>query len=431
MAPPLTLPVRIDGSAVDPRWDVEAASLGETVTQLSRIWGTLARESLGRRLSEEAAEGAEDPDAAAEASRDLHVRTRASVLTLVVVAPTPETQERALAAVAALASRHPSRAIILAPFDPDGPSSFRAHIHASCQIPDRMSAEVCTEEILLRLGGELAAHLASTVAPLLIHDLPVVVWWPDDVPFESPVLRELVGTADRLFVDSGAFHGDGLERLAGMSRAIGAGVVVHDVAWMRLLAWRELTAGLFDHPILRPEVRSVDALRIDVARPGDQVRLTRAVLFAGWVAAQLGWQTVSPLAEGPDGSWRATARAGRREVPIEIRPVTSGVDGPVRGAGSLVAVDLEVRRAGRPVRARVTRQEDHLLATAEWQGAQVARRAARLEPFDEMPFLAEALDRSGGDRIFARALDQAVRLSGRAGVDDRPAGRGRANGGSR
>ncbi len=29
-----------------------------------------------------------------------------------------------------------------------------------------MTSEVCTEEILLRVGGELAQHLASTVAPL-------------------------------------------------------------------------------------------------------------------------------------------------------------------------------------------------------------------------------------------------------------------------
>ena len=32
--------------------------------------------------------------------------------------------------------------------------------------------------------------------------------------------------------------------MAGMARCIEAGVVVHDVAWMRLLQWRELLAGL-------------------------------------------------------------------------------------------------------------------------------------------------------------------------------------------
>lgn len=415
MAPPLTVPAEDAGIGGSARWHVRTRSLAETAAELSRIWGTLARESLTQAMSDELARAVrEDPRLAGDANAldELRVRTRASVLTLVVVAPTAETQERALAAVAALASRHPSRAVILAPGDPGGPSSFEGHLHASCQVPERTTAEVCTEEILLRLGGELAQHLASTVAPLLIHDLPVVLWWPDDVPFDSPVLRELVATVDRLFVNSGAFRGDGLARLAGMAATIGNGVVIHDVSWMRLLLWRELLAGLFDHPLLRPELRSISALRIDVSRPGAEVRLTKAVLVAGWIAAQLGWSVVTPLAADPDGTRRALLRHGRREIPLEIRPVASGVDGPVRGAGSLVRVELEGSRSHPPLRVRVTRQADHLLGSADWQGAQIARRAARLDAFDEMPFLAEALDRSGGDRVFGRALATAVRIAG-------------------
>ena len=43
--------------------------------------------------------------------------------------------------------------------------------------------EMCTEQILIKTGGELSQHLARVVTPLLIHDLPVVLWWPDDPPF--------------------------------------------------------------------------------------------------------------------------------------------------------------------------------------------------------------------------------------------------------
>jgi glucose-6-phosphate dehydrogenase assembly protein OpcA len=411
MAPPVTAPIAgIDGPGdEETRWHIRAGSLSECVTQLSRIWGSLARESLSDEMARAMRDdprlpGSDDP------MRELRVRTRTSVLTLIVVAPTRETQDRALAAVAALASQHPSRAVIVAPGDPDGPSSFDAHIYAACQIPERMTSEVCTEEILIRLGGELAQHVASTVAPLLIHDLPVVLWWPDDVPFESNVLRELVGTAERLFVDSGAFRGDGLERMTGMARCLRGGVVVHDIAWMRLLLWRELLAGLFDHPLLQPELRSISTVRIDIARPRDGVRLTRAALFAGWMAAMLDWAVAAPMVRGDDGSWRGMLRSGKREIPIEFRPVSAAIDGPVRATGSLVRVELEAGRARSALRVRVTRQTDHLLGTADWNGAQVARRAARLEAFDEMPFLAEALDRSGHDRVFERALDRAVRL---------------------
>ena len=119
------------------------------------------------------------------------MRTRTSVLTLVVVAPRPEVVERTMAAVSMLAARHPSRAVVLSPTDPDGPATFEAHVYAACQLPERGSSEICTEEILIKVGGELAQHLSSTVAPLLIHDLPVVLWWPDDVPFGRPTFAEL------------------------------------------------------------------------------------------------------------------------------------------------------------------------------------------------------------------------------------------------
>ncbi|MFN8619187.1 MAG: glucose-6-phosphate dehydrogenase assembly protein OpcA [Chloroflexota bacterium] len=413
MAPPVTLPriQGIDGDGGDTRWHVHATTLSETVSALSRIWGQLARESLSAEM---AAAMRDDPrlasGVAAETAAELRIRTRTSVLTLVVVATTPETQERAMGAVAALASQHPSRAVIIAPSDPDGPSRFDAHLYAACQVPERMTSEVCTEEVLIKVGGELTGHLASTVAPLLIHDLPVVLWWPDDVPFESPVLRELVASADRLFVDSGAFKDDGIERLVGMARTHRRGVVIHDIAWMRLLLWRELLAGLFDHPLLQPELRSISSIRIDLARPAGQLRLTRAALFTGWLAAMLDWSVAAPMTMTEEGTFTGSLRAGKREIPVEFRPVSATIDGPVRAAGSLVRVALEAGRARSALKVRVTRQSDHLLATADWNGAQVARRAARLEAFDEMPFLAEALDRSGHDKVFEAALDRAVRL---------------------
>jgi hypothetical protein len=274
-----------------------------------------------------------------------------------------------------------------------------------------MTSEVCTEEILLRIGGELAQHLSSTVAPLLIHDLPVVLWWPDDVPFESHVLRELVASADRLFVDSSNFRGTGIERMVGMARALRSGVAVHDIAWMRLTLWRELLAGLFDHPLLQPELRGITGLRIDIARPGSVVRLNRAALFAGWLAAMLDWTVAAPLVQGDDGNHHGTLRSGKRDIPVVVRPVSGPSSGSLRAAGSLVRVELEAVKPRSQQRVRVTRQADHLLGTADWNGAQVARRAARLEPFDEVPFLAEALDRSGHDKVFERALDRAIRLT--------------------
>jgi hypothetical protein len=150
---------------------------------------------------------------------------------------------------------------------------------------------------------------------------------------------------------------------------------------------------------------------VDVARPGSVTRLTRAVLFIGWLGAMLDWQVEQPLQQAPDGSYQGVLKSGRRQIPVELRPVGSTIDGPVRGTGSLVRVDLEASRVRTMLRVRVTRQSDHLLATADWNGAPVARRPARLEPFDETPFLAEALDRTGHDPVFELALERAVRFT--------------------
>jgi glucose-6-phosphate dehydrogenase assembly protein OpcA len=396
------------------RWHVRTGSIRETAAALSSLWVRVAHESAEGR-SDEGLEGeVTDPRIAVPVreGEDVRVRMRTSVLTLVVVAPRPETVERAMAAVATLASRHPSRAVVLSPTDPDGPSRFDAHVYASCQLPVRGTSEICTEEILIRVGGELAQHLAGTVAPLLIHDLPVVLWWPDDVPFGRADFIDLAEESDRLFVDSGQFRSDGRARLVGLADAVRGGLMVHDVSWMRLMLWRELLASLFDHPLLRPELRTVGRIRVDVARPGSQVRLARGLLFVGWLMAMLRFTVGTPIAARADGSWAGILRSGKREIEVSIVPVEVEYSGAVRSAGSVVRVELAAESAGARTQVRVARQADHLLATADWNGAQVARRATRLEPFDETPYLAESLDRTSHDRVFAAALIKAVAFIG-------------------
>jgi glucose-6-phosphate dehydrogenase assembly protein OpcA len=187
---------------------------------------------------------------------------------------------------------------------------------------------------------------------------------------------------------------------------------------MRLMLWRELLASLFDHPLLQPELRSIAAIRVDVARPGRQDRLARALLFVGWIMAMLRLSVAKPLEHRHDGEgWVATLRAGKREIAVEIDPVAVEFSGDVRSPGSIVRAELVASRPGTRTAVRVTRQADHLLATADWNGGLVARRATRVEPFDEMPYLAAALDRTGSDRIFDLALAKAIALMGE-GTDD-------------
>jgi glucose-6-phosphate dehydrogenase assembly protein OpcA len=401
--------------AASSRWHVRANSVHECVEQLAAIWSHAAVEAERGAMGEiERQRALADPRLSAHLDRpaSVRVRMRTSVLTLVVIAPRPETTERAMAAINALHRRHPSRAVVISPGDYDGPSSMDAHIYAECRISARTDAEVCTEQILIKVGGELSQHLSRVVAPLLIHDLPVVLWWPDDPTFGTRQFREVAGLADRLLVDSGTFAEDGRHRLAGLAAAIADGVVVIDIGWLRLNLWRELLAGLFDHPLLTPQVDHIRSLRVDFARPGNALHLARALYISGWLAGQLGWEVVRPLERDEDDSFRGTLRRGRRDIAVELRPVRPPVDAASHSPGSLLGIDIEAARGKAALRARVTRQRDHLLASAEWNGAPVARRAGRLEPFDEAPFIAEALEQPGLDRLFERSLVRAARLRG-------------------
>ncbi len=396
------------------RWHVRAHSISECVGQLSRVWTTAAAETELPGASGEEVEATMGDPRLGEQLGDAHsvrVRMRTSVLTLVVVAPRPELSERALAAINALHQRHPSRAIVVSPGDFDGPSTMDAHIYAECKVSERSDSEVCTEQILIKTGGELSQHLSRVITPLLIHDLPVVVWWPDDPPFGIKQFNEVVGTADRLLVDSGSFQEDDGKRMAGLATVVSDGVSVTDVGWLRLTLWRELLAGLFDHPLLTPELEHIRSVRVDVARPTNTLRISKAAFYLGWLASRLQWEVDEPLVHHKeDDVLRGSFRRGRRRIAVELRPVRATLDGSQRAAGSLVRVDVEATRAKSTVRARITRQADHLLATADWNGAQVTRRAGRLEPFEETPFIAEALEQSGNDRIFEQSLIRAVRL---------------------
>jgi glucose-6-phosphate dehydrogenase assembly protein OpcA len=409
------MPEILPADPVARHWEARATSVAEIESQLSRIWSAAADDATeGGMSADAAADALGDPRVAGHllASGHVRVRARTRVLTLVVVASRPETAERAVTVVETLAGRHPSRAILLAPGDPDGPSTLDARLSMTCTLRRDSLTETCAERIVLRAGGELSRHLAGVVTPLLIHDLPVVLWWPDDPPIGSRQFRELVETCDELLVDSASFRDDGVARLTAMAAAVAAGAPsVRDVGWMRLEMWREQLAGLFDHPLLTAELPTIRSVRIDVLRPGQTLRISKALGFAGWLASSLDWEVAQPVAQktGSDslaGVWTN----GRHEVRLEIRSVNPQGAAPMRAAGSLQRVELELGRGRHAVRARVSRQPDHLLATAEWDGAEIARRVGRRDRFEEAPYVTEALDRLGHDRVFEEAVRHAARL---------------------
>ena len=105
-------------------------------------------------------------------------------------------------------------------------------------------------------GGDTGRHLEAIVAPLLVHDLPVTVWWPGDPPFGTDAgERRSSGrpTGSSSTAPAGAATGwTGCGALAALARPA---LPISDFALMRQARWREAVASVFDRagvPALPP-----------------------------------------------------------------------------------------------------------------------------------------------------------------------------------
>ena len=246
------------------RWSARARSIPDIEKELARIW---ARHDLTTEI---------------EGEPGRHIAARTSVMNLVVIARRPEIAERGAATIQALTGRHPSRTIVVQSADPDGPSWIDARVEAHCVLPREDAPETCAETIHLIAGGEAGRHLSALVAPLIIHDLPVAVWWPGEPPFTSRASVDLLSVADRLVVDGSSWNGDGLARLAEMdSIADTARLAVSDFAMVRQSRWREAIASIFDDPDYLPYLRSIRRIAVAYATHDDTVGLADALNHIG------------------------------------------------------------------------------------------------------------------------------------------------------
>jgi glucose-6-phosphate dehydrogenase assembly protein OpcA len=181
------------------RWNTRTRSIAGIEAELARIWSSISLTTT--------AEGGQP---------ERRVAPRSSVMNLVVIAGRSEVGERIASIVDGLTGRHPSRTLLVSQADPDGPPWLDAQVQAHCMLPRDGAAEVCAELVYLTAGGQAGQHLAGVVSPLLIHDLPVTIWWAGEPRLDSPQTADLLDLADRVLVDGSSWSGDGLARLVGM-----------------------------------------------------------------------------------------------------------------------------------------------------------------------------------------------------------------------
>ena len=203
-----------------------------------------------------------------------HGHGMARVLNLIDAPASPEQAKAVDDAVAGLGAHSPSRTLALRRHDSD---RLDAELVLECRLPDAAGrVGVCHDRVILTADDSRLEHAASLLAPLLLSDLPVVLWLPEpDAPIPD---RHLLDRAQQILVDSTAGDGAALPGLGELTRS----ARVHDLAWGRLEFWRAATAAAFDSPERRALLSRVTHL--EVHYEGDA--LSAGLLLAGWVAAR-------------------------------------------------------------------------------------------------------------------------------------------------
>jgi hypothetical protein len=376
------------------RWASRARSVDAVAAELARVWSSISLTAPG-------------PDGEPER----RVAARSSVMNLVVIASRGEVGERAASIVDGLAGRHPSRTLLVVPADPDGPPWLDAQVQAHCVLPSETAPETCSELVYLTCGGESAQHMAGLVTPLLIHDLPVTVWWPNEPRFQSGASTELLNLADRIIVDGSGWAGDGLERLSTLT-ALPArhDVEIADFALLRQARWREAIASTFDRPELLPYLGHLDRIEVHYAAadgaPGG-ANVVRPLYHAAWLAARLNMTVVSPMRAGTEAwsGYDATLRHGRRRVPVHLQPVESS--GP---PGTTLVVELHAMRGRSQLWVEVTAYADGVVVHATLDADAMPERRFLAPRRSEADLLAATIDTAGRDRLTAEVLDMSARL---------------------
>ncbi len=188
------------------------------------------------------------------------------------------------------------------------------------------------ETVVVEIGERHLDDLLTIVDPLVVSDLPTLLWSPHGHP---EAVDTLLALAQAVLVDSidEPVWRDALDRASALTQK----AYVVDLAWLRSTPWRERIAAAFDPRGMRAELGSINAVSVH-HHPDSTIA---AMLLIGWLASRLGWE-LSPLVAG-GASLSGKAHARRQDAALRLEP-----DGGQRVRG-LAGLELQTA-SGRQLR---------------------------------------------------------------------------------
>src|SRR5216110_3326411 len=212
--------------------------------------------------------------------------TRASLVNLAVYSEDAGSLNKNTQLMAKITENHACRAIVIEADCKAQENRVESWVSAHCHVSRAGSKQICSEQISFLLEGPCTKLLPSIVFSHLDSDLPFYLWWQGE--FHEPMDPQLWAWVDRVIYDSQTWKDFGAQMrlVESAQQEAKQRIVLCDLNWTRLDKVRFALAQFFDHPASHHHFATIDGARVDFA-PGFK---STAVLFAGWLSAQLNWR---------------------------------------------------------------------------------------------------------------------------------------------
>ena len=184
------------------------------------------------------------------------------------------------------------------------------------------------ELLAAALQGRAFEEGAAIAASWSASGIPTIVWWNDPAPTGDHLFEDMLDIADRILVDS-ALMTDLAADFTALGDVVEGGqhARVTDALWLRMLAWRQAIAQVFDQPAARADLTRIDTVELTVQpSAGGQAA---ALLLAGWLASRLGWRLQRRTRDG----WRLSANGQQVDVICAAPEAPNGLMQSVRLTG--------------------------------------------------------------------------------------------------
>jgi glucose-6-phosphate dehydrogenase assembly protein OpcA len=236
---------------------------------------------------------------------------------------------------------HASRTLLCAV--EENRTTLDAVAKVSYQEPEGCALGVMHETVEIDLGPEHLTALQTIADPILISEIPTVVWSPHGY---DEAVEALLALMDVMLLDSDDVD-DPAEAFARAEHLREHAYVV-DLAWLRTTPWRERLAATFDLPERLPALREIEELEVRHR----ETSMASALLLAGWMSSRLDWQRsrlrlwdgrLAGEARHADGEVIVALQTAEQEAPGLAGVTVSCVNGTSlslqRGLGGLDATE--------------------------------------------------------------------------------------------